>query len=192
MHSSRVLIGSFTPVQRTIHVISAHLRVRLTAKASAPLSPFLRHFLSAFSRSDFWREKKKQHAVRPSRVVGPRTPVCAFTRLCIGASEGGDQRGTNCTHTFVTRAAGQTEFRFRKSMHLFPASRASLWPQQQQQQQQRKRKRRSEGYTAEERLPNEIYSTEQQMRSFRESGHRHSARNARGGENHPGRFSPTR
>ena len=43
-----------------------------------------------------------------------------------------------------------------------------------------------------ERIPNEIYSTEQQMRSFRESGHRHSARNARGGENHPGWSSVTR
>lgn len=30
------------------------------------------------------------------------------------------------------------------------------------------------------------------MRSFRESGHRHSARNARGGENHPGWSSVTR
>lgn len=77
--------------------------------------------------------------------------------------------------------------RFRKSMHLFPASREVLSVRARSNNGGRERERKRGTY--EERLPNEIYSTEQQMRSFRESGHRHSARNARGGENHPGRFS---
>lgn len=108
------------------------------------------------------------------------------------------------THTRIRPANG---LRFRKSMHLFPASRgpsgAATTKREDRERErkgdgegdgegERERAREKEGRIYGERLPNEIYSSEQQMRSFRESGHRHSARNARGGENHPGRFSATR
>lgn len=103
-------------------------------------------------------------------------------------NEGGDRCwNTDSTHT-STVGRWQTESVFVKactySQHL---ERFSL-PGLGNNREREKGKRR----IYEQRLPNEIYSTEQQMRSFRESGHRHSARNARGGENHPGRFFSTR
>lgn len=65
-------------------------------------------------------------------------------------------------------------------MQLFPASRVSLRHSTSEEKEDEEEEHEDTDKRETEWDPlKEIYSTEQRMRSFRESGHRHSARNSR-------------
>jgi len=65
---------------------------------------------------------------------------------------------------------------FRKIMQLFPASRVSLSARQEEKESKEEEDESMDKREIEWDPLKEIYNTEQRMRSFRESGHRHSAR----------------